>query len=82
MDPVDGNEALEFSAPLTCSACNHSFRASGAFQNHLNTCKPNKKRLRKTLAAAKDVLARKRQRREETPAIASTSRNPITVRYV
>lgn len=48
-----------------CSACGRTFSAPGPFQNHSRGCQPNKKRLRKTLTAAKDVIARKRQRRVE-----------------
>ena len=69
MDLVDnGTESYV----QTCSACGRTFRTSGAFHNHLRGCKPNKKRLRETLAAAKDITARKRQRRCEA-ATASQS---------
>ena len=56
------NEAGSYTE--ACLACGRSFRGPGGLQNHSRGCQPGKKRLRKTLAAAKDVLARKRQRRD------------------
>ena len=71
MDLVDDGAESYIQA---CSACSRSFRGPGAFQNHLRGCKSTKKRMCKTLVAAKDIIARKRWRRDE---IATTSRNAI-----
>ena len=49
----------------TCPACRCSFFRPGPFQNHLRWCKPAKECLWNTLTAAKDAIARKRQRRDE-----------------
>lgn len=49
-----------------CSGCRRNFRGIGAFQKHSRVCQPTKKRLRNTLAAAKEIVVRKRQRRGET----------------
>ena len=57
-----------------CSACSCSFHGLGAFQNHLRGCKSTKKCMCKTLAAAKDIIARKHWQRDE---IATTSQNAI-----
>ena len=51
-----------------CSACGRNFRGTGAFQNHMHACQPIKKRLRNTLTAAKEAIARKHQRRIENVA--------------
>ena len=57
-----------------CPACRRTFRGPGAFQNHSRGCKPTKKRLRQTLAAAKNIIvARKRQRTNDNTITASGS---------
>lgn len=56
------NEAEPYAR--TCSACRRSFSGPGPFQCHQRRCEPAKKRLRTTLNAAKDAVARKRQRRD------------------
>lgn len=69
-----------------CSACHRTFNGSGAYQNHLRSCQSAKKRRSWTLAAAKEVIARKRQRKAGDSASGSTtvpglSGNAINVRY-
>lgn len=80
MDPVDHDAARH-----KCTACNRSFQTSGPYQNHLKSCKSSKKRLLDTLAAAKEVLARKRQRRNEAAVLDASTRSKegtVTVGHV
>ena len=62
----------------TCSACRRYFRGPGAYQNHLRKCQLTKKRLHRTLTAARDIVVRKRQRKEDA-ASGSTAKPTTTV---
>lgn len=72
----------EAEAPLqTCSACRRSFRGPGALQNHLRSCSSAKKRLCRTLTAAKDIVAKKRRKKDGNAVNENTAKSTAMVRY-